>query len=490
MSKLEKYFKTFRKNIIGINQSYHTPDGKKRILYADWTASGRLYKPIEKIIIDRIGPFVANTHTEANITGETMTSAYHTAQEIIKKHVNADSEKDILITSGSGMTAVVNKLQRILGLRVPEKYKHRIFIKEEYRPVVFVTHMEHHSNHTSWLETLCDVVVVEPDENNQISVVNLEQTVKKYRHRKLKIGAFTACSNVTGIETPYHKMAKVMHENGGFCFIDFACSAPYVKMNMRPKNELERLDAIYFSPHKFLGGPGTSGVLIFSKELYKLKIPDQPGGGTVHWTNPWGGVSYYEDIERREDGGTPGFLQVIKTALAIQLKEKMGEANMLNREKELLSILLPELATIKRVKVLQGDVRNRLGVISFIAEGIHYNLFTKLLSDRYGIQVRGGCACAGTYGHYLLNINKKQSEQISKAIEKGDLSEKPGFVRLSVHPTMIDKEIRFIVKAIREICENIEEWQKDYRYNLQTNEFEHLKSNPSQLEKIWFQILN
>lgn len=487
MTKLERYFKKFKKNIVGSNESYLSPYGKKKILYADWTASGRLYRSIEKKMLNTVGPFVANTHTEANKTGSAMTVAYDYAKQLIKNHVNADPDMDVIITDGSGMTGVVNKLQRILGLRLPEKYKERIFLKEENRPIVFVTHMEHHSNHTSWLETIADVVVVEPCKNNEISLGNLRKTVERYRYRKIKIGAFTACSNVTGIQTPYHKMAKIMHQYGGVCFVDFACSAPYVRINMRPKDELERLDGIYFSPHKFLGGPGTSGVLIFNSHLYKNKVPDHPGGGTVKWTNPWGEKSYFEEIENREDGGTPGFLQVIKTALCIKLKEDMGIENIMKREKELLKLAFEELETIRGIHILQEDVRERLPIISFYIDGIHYNLMTRLLCDRYGIQVRGGCACAGTYGHFLLNISKGDSKLITDKINDGDLSMKPGWVRLSLHPTMTNTEVRYIANAIKEIALNIDEWKKDYKYDARKNEFFHKTFKETGDVRKWFE---
>lgn len=485
MSKLERYFKTYRKQIVGINENYVTPYGKKKIIYADWIASGRLYKPIETKLLNIVGPYVANTHTESNITGSTMTAAYAHARELIKKHVNA-SPSDVMITDGTGTTSVVNKLQRILGLRIPEKYKERIFLKPENRPVVVTTHMEHHSNHTSWLETVAEVVVIEPSEQNGISLENLRKTLEKYKNRNYIIGAFTACSNVTGIETPYYKMAKIVHKYGGVCFVDFACSAPYVQINMRPDDKMEHLDAIYFSPHKFLGGPGTSGVLIFNKNLYKNKVPDNSGGGTVQWTNPWGGRSYFHEIEQREDGGTPGFLQTIKTAFCIRLKEQMGVAKIAEREKELIKIAFDGLSKIEGLHILQGDMRKRLGVISFLIDGIHYNLLTKLLCDRFGVQVRGGCACAGTYGHYLLGITRSQSKEITDQIEKGNLSLKPGWVRLSLHPTMTNSELLFIINAIKQIVKNVEDWEKDYDYDRNRNEFFHKTINFGPDIKRWF----
>ena len=231
----------------------------QRIIYADWIASGRLYDPIEKKLIEEIGPFVGNTHTETSETGMRMTHAYHESHKLIKKHVNAD-ENDVIITAGSGMTTVINKFQRILGLR--GKYA-----AENERPVVFITHMEHHSNQTSWYETNSDVVMVEPGEGLLVNPENLRKELEKYKDRPFKIGSFTACSNVTGVHTPYQKLARIMHEYGGVCFIDFAASAPYEAINMHPDDQMEKLDAVLFSPHKFLGGPGSSGVLVFDASM-------------------------------------------------------------------------------------------------------------------------------------------------------------------------------------------------------------------------------
>ena len=307
ITELELYFQQFRKNIIGIDQEFETPFGKKKIIYTDWTASGRLYRPIEEKMINQFGPFVANTHTETTVSGTAMTMAYHEAKHIIKKHVNA-TQDDILINTGTGMTGVVNKFQRILGLKIPENLKQYTNIPKELKPIVFISHMEHHSNQTSWLETTADVVVIPADKNGLFSIENLKILLEKYQDRSFKIASITSCSNVTGIQTPYHEVAKLMHQNNGLCFVDFACSGPYVPINMHPQDPESYLDAIFFSPHKFLGGPGTSGVLIFNKNLYKNSIPDCPGGGTVSWTNPWGEHKYIDNIEDREDGGTPGFL--------------------------------------------------------------------------------------------------------------------------------------------------------------------------------------
>lgn len=490
MSNLEQYFDYFKQKIIGNDKIYETNFGQVKMIYADWIASGRLYKDIEDKISEEFGPFIGNTHTETSETGTLMTKAYHHAQHIIKKHVNAN-ENDVLITSGTGMTSVINKFQRILGLRNCRLLIQNRCPKKCEKPVVFITHMEHHSNHTSWYETTADVVLIKPGPDLCIDLNELEKELIKYQDRQIKIGSFTACSNVTGVFTPYHKMAALMHKYGGVCFIDFAASAPYMDINMHPDDPEERLDAIFFSPHKFLGGPGTSGVLIFNSSLYPHHSPpDQPGGGTVEWTNPWGEYKYIDNIEAREDGGTPGFIQAIRIALAIELKQLMGTKNMLKREEELLEIAFKKLVQIPGLHILAENVKHRLGVISFYILGLHYNLIVKLLNDRYGVQVRGGCACAGTYGHFLLDVSYQKSHSITSKINSGDLSDKPGWVRLSLHPTMTDEELDYIISAIADIAAYGNEWGKLYQYNNHTNEF-FTNWKPQRYQEIideWFDI--
>jgi selenocysteine lyase/cysteine desulfurase len=344
--------------VIGHDQIFYGPYGQKRILYADWTASGRQYEAIEEMLLQEIAPFVANTHTETTTTGSAMTLAYHESKHIIKKHVGA-KDADVLISSNSGMTGVVNKFQRILGLKVHERHQHLVQMPEAQRPIVLVSHMEHHSNQTSWLETIADVEVIPPTADGQVDLHGLELLLQKHAQRETKIAAVTSCSNVTGLFTPYHEIAAIMHRHGGLCFVDFACSAPYIDINMHPADEEQRLDAIFFSPHKFLGGPGSSGILIFDAKLYKNRVPDNPGGGTVDWTNPWGGHKYIEEIEAREDGGTPAFLQTIRVALCVRLKEQMQVKNILAREHELLERIWPRLDQIPGLCILADQHRDR-----------------------------------------------------------------------------------------------------------------------------------
>jgi len=507
-STLENFFSSFRKNIIGNQQVFESPFGKKEIMYADWTASGRAYQPIEDCLQNKIMPFLANTHTETTVTGTLMSKAYEEAKVIIKQHVNANSD-DVLIFCGSGMTDAVNKLQRILGMRVPERItdyinryrsKHAVElnthtacngylpIDDELRPIVFVTEMEHHSNHLTWLETIATVEIIKCGENGNVDLEHFRSLLEQFKHRKNKIAAVTACSNVTGIQTPYHEIAELVHEYDGLCFVDFACSAPYININMHPAGEGAYLDAVYFSMHKFLGGPGTPGVLIFNKKMYTNAVPDQPGGGTVVYSNPWKVHEYVTNIEHREDGGTPPFLQGIKAAMCVKLKEEMGVENILEREEEILQIVFDRLLKMKNIEVLEGHIKKRLGIIAFMVKDAHYNLIVKILNDRFGIQTRGGCSCAGTYGHKLLNVDAAKSYKILHSIRAGDLLCKPGWIRLSVHPTISNVDIDFIMDAVETTATHFKEWEKDYTYDAASNDysFKGFKAKEQEMVENWF----
>ncbi len=464
LGNLESYFNSFRNNIVGIDQVFNSPYGEQKIVYTDWTASGRLYRPIEEKILNEFGPFVANTHTQTTVSGTAMTNAYHKARTIIKQHVNA-SEDDVLITTGTGMTGAVNKFQRILGLKIPEQIRDYFEVKEADRPIVFVSHMEHHSNQTSWLETIARVVVIPCDKDGLFCMENFKKLIEQYKDEPcLKIASITSCSNVTGIKTPYYEVAKMMHEIDGLCFVDFACSGPYVQIDMHPEDPDCYLDAIFFSPHKFLGGPGSCGILIFNKKLYRNLVPDCPGGGTVSWTTPWGSHKYVDDIEEREDGGTPGFLQVIRTSLAIKLKEQMGVDAMLAREHELLTYFFNRVAENPAISVLADEHKDRLGVLSLNVGDLHFDLAVKILNDRFGIQSRGGCSCAGTYGHYLLEIDQMKSQSIISEMESGKILMKPGWVRISIHPTTTNEEMKYVCDSLLELAAHGNEWKEDYDF--------------------------
>ncbi len=484
---LEAHFSHFAAGIIGHDLRIPTPYGDKTVLYADWTASGRAYDPIEVAMRERFGPYIANTHTETSFTGHAMTAAYQKARQVIKQHVNA-GPRDVLLATGTGCTGAINKLQRMLGLRAPSNYIGSKQVSAAQRPLVLITHMEHHSNHTTWLECDVDLEVIAATPDGLVDLAAIPALLQRYRDRTLKIASVTACSNVTGIVTPYHQIAALMHAAGGLCFVDFACSAPYVDMDMHPADAAQALDAIFFSPHKFLGGPGACGILVFNGATYTAPVPDQPGGGTVSWTNPWHEHRYYEDIEVREDGGTPGFLQLIRAALAVQLKEAMGVAHMAARETRIVAQVFERLGRHPRVVLLAPSHQARLPVISFYIPGLHYNLAVRLLNDRFGIQARGGCSCAGTYGHYLLNVDLEHSHRITSQIDAGDLTDKPGWVRLSFHPTMSEAQVRLVCNAVLALAENADDWSADYEHLPRLNDYRHRSASEpvASLVEGWF----
>ncbi|WP_423818622.1 aminotransferase class V-fold PLP-dependent enzyme [Salinimicrobium sp. TIG7-5_MAKvit] len=360
--------------------------------------------------MQKVGPTMAISSQSGKLT----TYAYKHARSIIRSHVGA-SEEDILVTTGTGMTAALSKLIRLMGLD-----------QQDEKPVVFITHMEHHSNQVPWYALGAEVVIVPPGEDLKVWPELLDSELQKYSDRKVKIGSFTACSNVTGEITPYYELAAIMHRAGGFCFIDFAASAPYVDIDMHPAEEECKLDAIFFSPHKFLGGPGSCGILVFNKKLYNKSCPDNPGGGNVKWTTPRGDYSYFKDIETKEDGGTPGILQVIKSSLAIKLKERMGTNNIKARERELLNLFYKSMTALPQVKILGDPEARKIGCVAFNFSGVHYNLVVRLLNDRFGIQVRGGWSCSSTFSHYLFNVDEYSSNSIIQDIRSNDFTHKPG----------------------------------------------------------------
>ncbi len=473
---LTKHFERFRKNIIGINATIPTPSGEKPLIYLDWTASGRLYKPIEEKISNGFGSFLANTHSETSFTGQFMTEAYHEAIRIIKKHVKAD-ESYVLFQTGYGMTGAVNKLQRLLGLRLHEKFQRKIEIQSNERPVVFVSRLEHHSNHISWLETIAKVVLIPFDRAGYPDLNAFEDLLKKYPENP-KYLSISACSNVTGIEPDIRSFIKLIHRFEGYGFVDYACSAPYVDMDLSGPDE-ETPDAIMFSPHKFLGGPGTGGILIMKKTLYTNRIPDEPGGGTVEWTDPWDGAVYLDDIEARETGGTPGFLSLIKTALAVKLKEQMQVDKIRQREHEILEKLFDGLNQINGIRLLEPDKIHRLGVVSFLTDFLPFNAVVRLLNDYFGIQVRGGCSCAGTYGHYLLGLDREKSLDLKKKILNNEIC-KPGWTRVSIHPTTTNQEVETFLEAMAFISEKGKDIIEE-KYIVKDKEYLHKNYNQTGL---------
>lgn len=474
-SAQEEHFEQFRQRIPGRRDSILTPYGTPRKLYADTTASGQPDAVIEERVMEMKRHY-ANTHTTSNHTGDLTTRRYHFAGTVLREHVNAGDD-DVLIAAGSGMTEVANKLVRMMGLSLSERFKNQIAIPEQERPVVFITHMEHHSNILPWRESIAEVVTVPPDKKGLPDPVALTELCKRYAGRPL-IGSFTAASNVTGVRSPYREMARVMHENGGKCIVDFAASAPYDPIDMHPENDAERLDAILFSPHKFQGGIEAPGVLVLHKSLLNEDVPDRKGGGTVDAVDPWGGHWYGDNIESREDGGTPPIIGRMRAAFAIRLKEAMGMEQIAAREHQLVDRFMDGLKTIDGITVFEAHNRNRIGIVSLAMADVPHGLLTRLLNDRFGIQVRNGCSCAGPYGHYLLDIGREESAAaIRRIVEEGDESAKPGWVRVSLHPTMTDAEVDEILNALRAIRVNALEWRQDYEQVELSSDFIYVKGD-------------
>lgn len=419
-------------------------------LYADWTASGRLYRPLEERLLEVAAPWMANTHSESSLSGRAMSAALEQAREQIRRGVGANND-DVVLFCGNGMTGAAAKLSRLLGLWVHERHRSALQWPVEQRPLIYVTHMEHHSNQTLWLESLAEVRVIPANSDGTVSLAWLANDLDSLPASRPRYASVTAASNVTGIIAPYRQIARLMHQAGGYCWVDFACAAPYVEIDMHPLKE-EPLDAVFFSPHKFLGGPGASGVLVFNRELYANRVPDIAGGGTVVWTNPWGEHRFIDDIEQRESGGTPGILQGIKAGLVMQLKNQMGVAAMIGREAQLNAYFIAGLDRIAGVHLLAGDQRQRLSVFSIMIDGLHYEQAVRRLSHDYGIEARGGCSCAGTYGHYLLDIDRQISRNITERMELGDMDAKPGWVRLSFHPMNTTADLDRVLAAVTELA--------------------------------------
>ncbi len=436
---MEGYFKKYRTGIIGIKASFPTIEGKnKGLLYADWAATGRNYAPIELQLQENIMPLIANIEGEASITRWATSYAYRSARAIIKQHVNASPE-DVIVTACAGSTRMIRRFQQILG------FCQNGTIPDRPKVVVFVTHMEHYSNEVFWTEAGATVERIQADENGLVCLKHLETLLFQYRDWHTKIASVTACSNITGIESPYYDIAQMMHEAGGYCFVDFAYSAPYVSIDMHPEKKNAHLDAVFFSTHKFLGGPGTAAVLIFNRKVYKLQ--------TKHCHKAIQNQTAAQ-IEHLEDDGSPAILQTIKAAMCIKLKEEMGVPKIQAREHQLLSILWDGLSAIPNLHILAPKNPERLGIFSFFIRGLDTYWAVRMLNDKFGIQCKAGKSVAHTYGHELVKAHLKKEEQRNSAVLF--------WIRVSLHPTMTTMEVQYIRDSIIELAEQHRQWRKDY----------------------------
>ncbi|MFC4640104.1 aminotransferase class V-fold PLP-dependent enzyme [Deinococcus hohokamensis] len=476
-------FASLRADLIGADAVIRTPFGERRVTYADYVASGRALRSVEERIQSLALPLYANTHTEDSATGAHSTHLTHQAQAYIKAQLGGN-ERCKLVFCGSGSTAAVRRLQDILGLSVPSAHRETVLaaLPPQERPVVFVGPYEHHSNEVSWRETLAEVVEVPLCPRGGLDLDALRTMLRSPQYAgRPKIGSFSAASNVTGLLTDTRTVARLLHAHGAFAFFDFAASGPYVRIDMKP-GAPDGYDAVFLSPHKFVGGPGTPGLLCFQDHLYSLQVPSTAGGGTVRYVSRQR-HAYIDDIEAREDAGTPAILGKIRTALAFRVKEALGVDTLTAREHKLLARALSELGRHERIQVLGNPESPRLAFLSFLVKTsqgtyLHPRLVVRLLNDLFGIQARGGCACAGPYGHALLGISDEHSERYFQCI-LGDLEGiKPGWTRLNLAPWASDEEVSFLLEAISFIADLGERFVPLYTFDWQSGTWTHPEDAP------------
>jgi selenocysteine lyase/cysteine desulfurase len=480
-----------RSQIIGSDLAFPTPFGERNILYADYTASGRGVQVIEDKLQNILRSY-ANTHTEDDYSGKYLTELFHDALKTIKRLVNA-GENGRIISVGSGSTGALKKLQEIIGIYIPPVTKERVFHSieragpgcediqkrmETDRPVVFIGPYEHHTNELMWREAFVEVVVIGLDSDGRIDTQDLTEKIQDKRFaNRFKIASFSAGSNITGIRTSVYDIARICHDSDCLIFYDFAAVAPYVEIDMN-KDHKSYFDAIFFSPHKFLGGPGSSGILIFREDLYRLDLPPTTaGGGTVDFVG-FRAHDFSKDIETREMAGTPPILQTIKAALAMELKEKIGVNKIEQIEAEHTKDFLAKMKRIQNLELVgRVDPEEKIPIISFNIRHkdriLHPKFVTKLLNDLFGIQSRAGCSCAGPYGHLLLDITDEQSSKYRDAIQNGFLGLKPGWVRINIHYSFGEKDVDFLAKAIAFVAKNGHLFLPKYKFNIQTGEWIH-----------------